>query len=827
MAKMAEGFNLDPGNLFDNRQVKLFDSMHRLSGLTVFNDIKESQLVVVGAQGSGKSSVLEALARFHFFPVDDAKPTTRFPIKLVLRTANTEVTHVRIEPAESRPNEQKRSLRSFAESLSDDNDFRHIMEKAKADLGVFPSRTIGESNGNKQIFCGDVLVIERHGPSMPKLSLVDLPGLFGAGNSEQTLDDRDSIETMVSKYIGSSRNIILIVISAEVNDYCNQPALGLVQRMQKDDTTLKKRAICVLTRPDTAGSLPETLKVLGKDNTFSGSFARPWHVVRNQDQNARKSHQSPEDRDKVEVDFFSQPDWEGVAPDQKGIAMLRETLKSMIWSHTQDQLPGIISEVKAKIKEAEARLNSATYARATPEARRKYLSYVAGKFSILTWEAVKGTYENEGCQKDHQTGEACQDCDGFFDCFGNNSGENQQKRLRSNIRALNRAFAAAMRQYGRTEVELDTGKATTPANRSLGPMPQQHVDAEIHFQPQGTTTYYIHEKPKCQGRREYENFVRGNMNRWESKGPGGEPSDGAFSGLLAYQAQKWGKIASQHIQAVWLVVEEFIRLALVASCPDRDVLRELQRRLVDPNLEKLKVEANRSLRDLISCHIQSNPGFYDSFVEDRAVRKHAESLLQRLAAMRPAPGEGTEAVGTSNEPIVVSTTSSAEQVNGQQSNAEQTSSPRHPDPKPKTQQANSTRGGEQKAKDRSQKSREAILTYTLDNITAIMGSGYPFLSNTLVRKAVIPMIAQQISLAFESNSDSSSKEKAKSTETNIRKTVRELYPSNFGDLAAARVIEQVETHYEVRILATNYLHMSIVPDQGGVLLFVTVILTVL
>ncbi|KAL5326010.1 hypothetical protein ACEPPN_007147 [Leptodophora sp. 'Broadleaf-Isolate-01'] len=809
MAKTRGDFDIEPGSLFDNMQVRLFDSMSRLSGLAVSGDIKPPQLVVVGAQNSGKSSVLEALVRFHF-PVDSEKPTTRFPIKLVLRKADKETTKVSIEAEESRSEEWKRRLNHFTESLSVDNNFDHIMERAKAEFGVHPSDKPSESPGNPKKFCEDVLVIERHGPRMPELSLVDLPGLFDAASTRQTRDDRGRINSLVSKYIESPRNIILLVVSAEVNDYSNVPALGLIQDIQVVDTTLKRRAICVITRPDMAGSLATTQGVLGKESLFSGDFSRPWHVVRNQDEMAREQHQSLEERDQIEKEFFDKLDWEAVPPEQKGIAALRETLKSMIWSHTKDQLPDIISEIKAKIKQAEAQLDSTMRARATPKARREYLGNVAERFSILTREAVKGTYENEGCGKDHQTGEACQDCEGFFDGFGNNSVENQQKRLRGNIRALNRAFAAAMRQYGKTKIEIEAEGATTPPSHTQDPMSKQHGDGEPCFQPHGTKTYYIHDEPERQGRKEYEQWVRENMDYWKAKGPGGEPSDGTFLGLFAYQARKWGKIASQHVRAVWRVVEEFIKLAVAASCADRDVLAALQYRLVTPNLESLKLEADRTLRDLVSCHVQSNPGFYDGFVEAYTVREHTKALLQRLAAMRPELVDSTEASGAS-------ATSSTEQTrtNAQQGSVEQPNAQRHQDPKPKGS-GNSQRSGDKLDKDKAkddhnQKSREEILTYALENVTAVLSSGYPFLNNSLVQKKVIPMIASQISTILEFNNDSGGKEKR--TEIRIRKTVQDLYPSNFGDLAAARVIEQVEMHYEaIRASFIGYV-ASLVVEQ--------------
>lgn len=269
-------------SLLDDRQVSLFNSMHRLSKLRVSEEIETPQLVVVGAQNSGKSSVLEALVRFHF-PVGSAKPTTRFPIKLILRKDNIETTQARIEPGTPRFGGQRQRLQDLENNLRG-LDFNKIITSAQAGLGLSSSDTSGGLYDNPRTFCDDVLVVERCGPSLPQLNLVDLPGLFHAANKGQTMDDGNMVHEMVKRYIKSPRNIILLVLSAEVSDYTTVPALGTVQRLLEEDTTLAKRLICIITRPDRAGSMPGTLDVLGNNNPFAGHFARPWHVVRNQDQ---------------------------------------------------------------------------------------------------------------------------------------------------------------------------------------------------------------------------------------------------------------------------------------------------------------------------------------------------------------------------------------------------------------------------------------------------------------------------------------------------------------------------------------------------------------
>ncbi len=509
-----------PASLLDSLQVKLFDSMDGLSGMS----IETPQLVVVGDQSSGKSSVLEALVRFHF-PVDSKKPTTRFPIKLVLRKAAHDETRARIEGL-------GRPVASFDHWSADDS-LDRIVENAKATLGVNPVPALSQSGGDLPTFCNDVLVIERQGPKLPKLSLVDLPGLFEVATKGQTRDDADMIRALASQYIGSRMNIILLVVSAEVSDYSNVPGLGLLQRKLEQDPSLRDRVVCVLTRPDKAGSIDITKQLLGAQSQFADLSARPWHVVCNQDQEARQSRQSLDERDRREAAFFAGEHWAAVPGSQKGIAALRTKLKSMVWTHTHDRLPGIIARIEADIEQDNDQLKADLSERATPKARRDYLSNIAECFSFWTREAVQGTNNNKPCKKDHRIGQtSCQTCKGFFARFGDNAFEDQQKRLRANVRALNRAFAAAMQQYGKTMVVV-TGddRALPEVDNHQDPLSWQRDDDDgWGLGLLGKEDYYVHAKPMPLSRKEYERWVANNMDRWQAMGRRDQPSDGATWG---------------------------------------------------------------------------------------------------------------------------------------------------------------------------------------------------------------------------------------------------------------------------------------------------------
>jgi hypothetical protein len=159
---------------------------------------------------------------------------TRFPTKLILRRSaedSEERTKISIEPGDSRTEEEKNELRKFTESLTKPEDLGTYVKKASAVLGVLPPSSVADpppvnlhgppSNSdedNSKFFTDDVLKIEKQGPNMPLLSLVDLPGLFQAESTEQDEASKEMVMRMVEKHIiKRKRSLILLVISAQIH----------------------------------------------------------------------------------------------------------------------------------------------------------------------------------------------------------------------------------------------------------------------------------------------------------------------------------------------------------------------------------------------------------------------------------------------------------------------------------------------------------------------------------------------------------------------------------------------------------------------------------
>ena len=182
----------------------------RAQGISRYIDLP--QLIVCGDQSSGKSSVLEAvsgLREYHVcrctrsriqrdfsetaltmnrdfqtgFPIKD-NLCTRFATELILRRGPEEGAAATIVPGTDRSEADVKKLRAFQPATVNLDDFASLVAGAGEAMGL---------DQNPKAFSNDVLRVEITGPKQPHLTLVDLPGLFWAGNKVQSVEDADSV----------------------------------------------------------------------------------------------------------------------------------------------------------------------------------------------------------------------------------------------------------------------------------------------------------------------------------------------------------------------------------------------------------------------------------------------------------------------------------------------------------------------------------------------------------------------------------------------------------------------------------------------------------
>jgi len=679
----AVNMNQTP-ELLDHRQVEVFNALEELKKLNIASDIIP-QLVVVGDQSSGKSSVLEGLVRFHF-PVSERR-CTKFPINLILKRSDEERGEAWIRPVQGskRSPADKSKMQNFyrkvnLSSLSSRAELENLIGDAMEALGIRSNHNASEPTTSKpsqeigREFAEEMLVIEKHGPDLPILSFIDLPGLFQGTISKTDEGSRDAVESMVEKQLALKNNVVLLVISAS-SDVYNQSAVRKFQDVFKKDKGLGDRAIGVITKPDAALDFENAMLEHVKNGVDNVELKHGWHVVRNLNKDQRESTESLDKRDSREAEYFEQKMWHDIPEERKGIKHLRTALRSVHWICTQSALPQIIERVRGRIAEIENQVEAADKSRASGFSRRCYLNNIARQFAELTSQAVTGRYRNPPCGHPRKLGEPCAKCRPFFPeprkGYNPNDLEGQKTKLCSNIRGLNALFAVTMREFGKTEivkrvvgvvstartvegrdngienpeirpsVQQDNDQADTVENddNSIvsieGPGNGSSVHQEEHqadrFPPKDIVRdYYNWPKGNVIAQKDYEKKVVEIIKRNRATEPIGEVNSIVYRDLFLDQSINWKDIATNHIKAVWGAANTFVDLALEHVCWDKKVLRLLHSEIIKPNLDELEEKAYSALRDLLECLSEGNAGFFDSFSAVFTVQRQAGDIAERL-----------------------------------------------------------------------------------------------------------------------------------------------------------------------------------------------------
>ncbi|KAM0811508.1 putative GED domain-containing protein [Seiridium cardinale] len=355
----------------------IVDSL-RSHGVSHYVDLP--QIIVCGSQSSGKSSTLEAISSIPFPTAEGL--CTRFATELILRRGDRLEIKVHIQPAPGRTEAERIELSKFSKTANDDRDFPQIVEAAKAVMGL-----TGDTTSSK-VFSSDVLRIESTSPTAPNLTLVDLPGLFGASDKNQSDDDATMVQNMILSYMKQRRSIILAVVSAD-NPFANQP----VTKFARDIDPTGTRTLGLITKPDRIDSGSDSEKYyveLAQNQNVKLHLG--WHVLRNRGH--ATAGDSNEQRDEREAKFFEESVWNTLDKSQLGVESLRGRLRDVLWKHIQQGLSGVKSEVQAGIKECRNKLGQLGKSRSTQKEKHTYLHRISSRLSVMIRAAIDGVYSD-------------------------------------------------------------------------------------------------------------------------------------------------------------------------------------------------------------------------------------------------------------------------------------------------------------------------------------------------------------------------------------------------------------------------------------------------
>ncbi|KAJ5808940.1 hypothetical protein N7474_010209 [Penicillium riverlandense] len=275
----------------------LLVTVNKLQDL-VFNTIGNDsldlpQIVVVGSQSSGKSSVLENIVGRDFLPRGSGIVTRR---PLILQLINI--------PSErhDKPEQDEIHIPHTAASVAGQHEwaeFHHLPGRKFEDFGLVKQEIEAETAriaGSNKGINRQPINLKIFSPHVLNLTLVDLPGLTKVPIGDQPSDIEKQTRTLILEYIAKPNSIILAVSPANV-DLVNSEALKLARQVDP----MGRRTIGVLSKLDLMDHGTNAMDILsGRVYPLKLGFIG----VVNRSQQDIQSGKSLSEALRAEADFF-------------------------------------------------------------------------------------------------------------------------------------------------------------------------------------------------------------------------------------------------------------------------------------------------------------------------------------------------------------------------------------------------------------------------------------------------------------------------------------------------------------------------------------------
>ncbi|KAF2281358.1 uncharacterized protein EI97DRAFT_429407 [Westerdykella ornata] len=330
---------------------ELLSIVNRLQDL-VFNTIGNDsldlpQIVVVGSQSSGKSSVLENIVGRDFLPRGSGIVTRR---PLILQLINIP------SDRDDQPDDHEVHIPHTPASVAGQQEwaeFHHIpgrrfydFSEVKREIEAETARIAGNNKGiNRQ-----PINLKIYSPHVLSLTLVDLPGLTKVPIGDQPTDIEKQTRNLISEYIAKPNSIILAVSPANV-DLVNSEALKLARQVDP----MGKRTIGVLTKLDLMDHGTNALDILsGRVYPLKLGFIG----IVNRSQQDIQGNKSLAEALAAERDFFRHhPAYRNMA-NRCGTQFLAKSLNQTLMAHIRDRLPDIKARLNTLMGQTQQELAS-------------------------------------------------------------------------------------------------------------------------------------------------------------------------------------------------------------------------------------------------------------------------------------------------------------------------------------------------------------------------------------------------------------------------------------------------------------------------------------
>ncbi|OKL63563.1 hypothetical protein UA08_01925 [Talaromyces atroroseus] len=342
------------------------------------------QLVVVGDQSSGKSSLLENLTKIPF--PRNVELCTRYATQITSRRDSKTEVVVNIIPGPHASDDHRRRLEGYCPEGLSPADFRDQFPKILNEVNIRMGIRTDTSSTDGTVFSEDILKIEISGSNEDYLTLIDVPGIFRTPTEGVTTKaDVSLVQKMVRTYIKDSRTVILAVLPSNV-DPATQEILDLAQDFDSDG----ERTLGVLTKPDLVTEYSAQVAVcnviLGKRKPLKLGY----HVVRNRG----ADNDDDFDFDSSEHETFKTEPWSSLSKDRVGVKALKTRLGVILGLITRREFPKLRSDIRNQLTDCRRQLGDLGQARQSEQEQRLFLNRLSQQFQNLVHSALNGHYSN-------------------------------------------------------------------------------------------------------------------------------------------------------------------------------------------------------------------------------------------------------------------------------------------------------------------------------------------------------------------------------------------------------------------------------------------------
>ncbi|XP_076658043.1 dynamin related protein 1 isoform X1 [Halictus rubicundus] len=332
--------------------------------------IQLPQIVVLGTQSSGKSSVIESLVGRSFLP-RGVGIVTRRPLVLQLVYA----------PKEDR---EHRSAENGTLDLDEWGIFLHTKNKIYTNFDhickEIETETERMAGCNKGI-CPEPINLKIYSKTVVNLTLIDLPGITKVPVGDQPEDIENQISQLVLKYICNPNSIILAVVTANT-DMATSESLKLSKDVDPDG----RRTLAVVTKLDLMDAGTDAIDILC-GRVIPVKLGIIGVVNRSQQDiiNNKSIHEALRDEA-----AFLQRKYPSLA-NRNGTPYLAKTLNRLLMQHIRDCLPELKMRVNVMVSQFQSLLNS--YGEDVGDKSQTLLQIIT-KFASSYCSTIDGTAKN-------------------------------------------------------------------------------------------------------------------------------------------------------------------------------------------------------------------------------------------------------------------------------------------------------------------------------------------------------------------------------------------------------------------------------------------------